>query len=214
MGDPRRLKKKYSGPSHMWEKDRIEEEKKLIKEYGLVNKKELWRANSKLKAIKAQAKKLLALDTEQSRIEKGLLLKKLQRLGLISAEQSLDDVLNLKIQDILNRRLQTIVLKKGLAKSIKQARQVIVHNHISLADINLTSPSYLVSVSEEPDVKFSGNSSFSDPNHPERVLEQRPKKGAKDVKQDAKKLAKQEIKKESEVVATEVVATEVVADGS
>lgn len=181
MGDPRRLKKKYRGPRHLWQKARIDEEKKILKSYGLKNKTEIWKANSQLRSITKQAKKLLADNTKQGEKEKALLLKKLQRLSLIKTDQGLDDVLGLKLTDFLERRLQTLLVKKGLARTISQARQMIAHNHVNVGGKNVTSPSYFVSATEEEQITFAGNSSFANSEHPERTVFAKP--GAKNTKE-------------------------------
>src|SRR3989338_1977959 len=170
MGDPRRLKKKYRGPRHLWQKARIEEEKKILKTYGLKNKTEIWKAGSQLRSITKQAKKLLADNTKQGEKEKAALLKKLQRLSLITADQGLDEVLGLKLNNFLERRLQTLLVKKGLARTVSQARQIIVHNHVNVGGKNITSPSYFVSATEEDQISFAGNSTFSNSEHPERMV--------------------------------------------
>lgn len=144
MGDPKKQKKAYKTPFHPWEKERIDVEKSLSREYGLKNKKEIWRVNSQLANFKAQAKKCAAATTEQLQKEKTQLIKRLQRLGLLGAEAGLDDVLGLTVDDIMQRRLQTLVVKQKLATTVKQARQFIVHGHITLDGKKVTVPSVLV----------------------------------------------------------------------
>ncbi len=174
MGDPRKLRAKFRGPGHPWNKARIEEEKALVYEYGLKNKQELWRASSKLKSAQAQAKKLIAARGAQADKERDQLMQRLQRLGMIKAGAHLDDVLGLTVKDILNRRLQTVVHKKGLARNIAQARQFITHRHITCSGKKITAPSYLVSLQEEAGVDFVAHSSLADAEHPERKLPEPP----------------------------------------
>jgi len=169
MGDPRKHRKKYETPRHPWEKDRIEAERELFKEYGLANKKEIYRMNSKLKSLFAQAKKLVAQSSDQSDKETKLLLARLAKLGLLSSEAQLPDVLTLNIRDIMDRRLQTMVLKKMLASSPKQARQFITHKHITVSGKIVTAPSYMVSLHDEATIGFTDKSALSEPDHPERV---------------------------------------------
>ena len=120
MGDPRKIRSRLEGPSHPWQKERIEQEKELVQEYGLKNKSEIWRQMSKLKGFARQAKRLVALRREpQSEIEKIQLLTRLNKLGLLSKEAVLEDVLGLTIKDLLELRLQTLVCRKGFAKSMK-----------------------------------------------------------------------------------------------
>jgi len=145
MGDPRRLKKKYSGPGHPWQKARIEEEAVLRKEYGYKSKTELWKVQSKLRNFRAQARKLIGLRTEQAEKEKKQLLSRLYKLGLVSKKANLDDVLDLVIENLMDRRLQTVVLKRNLSTSLRQARQVITHGHIAIDKKIITSQNYIVS---------------------------------------------------------------------
>lgn len=59
------------------------------------------------------------------------LLRRLVRIGVLDEKQmKLDYVLGLKIEDFLERRLQTQVFKAGLAKSIHHARILIRQRHI------------------------------------------------------------------------------------
>jgi small subunit ribosomal protein S4 len=179
MGDPKIIKRKFEYPPHPWQKSRIEEEKGLIKEYGLKNKTEIWKMSSKAKNFSNQAKKLTASESGQSKKETEQLLARLSRLGLLPMGASIDDVLGLTVKDLLERRLQTIVFKKGLAKSISQARQFITHQHIALDNKIITSPSYMVDAAEEAKVSFVQKSALADPEHPERVVEKpkpQPKK--------------------------------------
>ncbi|MBW2970676.1 30S ribosomal protein S4 [Candidatus Woesearchaeota archaeon] len=152
MGDPKRHRKKYSTPVHPWQKARIEDEKQLIEEYGLKNKREIWKMVSKLKSFSKQAKSLVARTSTQGEREKQQLMSRLQSLNLLPEDADLDDVLGLETKDIMERRLQTIVFRKGLAKSMNQARQFIVHGHILIGERKLTAPSYLVKKDEENEV--------------------------------------------------------------
>lgn len=185
MGDPRKQRKKYKAPSHPWEAERIQQEKLLKEEYGLKNKKEIWKFNSKVKKINIQARRILASRTEQSKKEEKQLIDKLYRQGIIEEENiKIDDILDLNIKKILDRRLQTLVFKKGLSKSIKQARQFITHRAIIVKDRLITSPSYIVLRDEEKNITFNPSSHLSNPKHPERNKEK-----------DIKKISEEETKK-------------------
>ncbi len=175
MGDPRRFTNKYSGPAHPWQRARIEEERGLVREYGLKTKRELWKVSSKLKSYANQAKKLIALRTVQAEREKKQLLDRMNRLGLLPAGAKLDDILALNLKDLLNRRLQTLVLKKGLARTPNQARQFIVHEHVMIGPRKISAPSYLVLAAEETQISFVANSSLGNPEHPERAIKTKPK---------------------------------------
>jgi len=203
MGDPKKPKKKYSTPSHPWQKERIDEEKEFLKEYGMKNKKEIWKIESKLKNFKKQTKKLVSLDTDQAMKEKKHLLNKIQSLGLIKKEAGFGEILGLSFKDLLERRLQTIVFKKGLAKSIKQARQFVVHGHIFVDNKKITKPNYLVTVKEEGLLKFSPSSALTDELHPERVekkKEVKVKKVKKEEKETEEIVSEKELEKTIEKV--------------
>lgn len=170
MGDPKKHRKKYSGPRHPWERERIDEERVIKKDYGLKNKKEIWKMRSVFKSLGDQAKKLIALKTAQAEKEKKQLLSRVNKLGLIKAKDDLNAILGLDFKALLERRLQTLVFKKGLARSINQARQFIVHEHIFVGNKKITSPAYLVLVEEEEKIRFSPSSSLSKEDHPERMV--------------------------------------------
>lgn len=170
MGDPKKLRKKYQTPSHPWQKARIEEEKILTREYGLKNKTEIWRMVSLLKEYHKLAKKLVALHTKQAEIEKKALISKLVTLGLLKPDAEIHNVLEINIKDVMERRLQTILVKKGLARTVRQSRQFITHGHIVVDGKKIDSPAYLVTQNELSTIKFNTNSNIADDNHPERVV--------------------------------------------
>jgi len=146
----RRQRKKYEKPKRPWDKTRIEREKELLKKFGLRRKREIWRAESLLRKYRRLARELAAKkDKEKEKI----LIEKLARFGILKKNANLDDVLGLTVEDILNRRLQTIVFKKGLANTIKHARQLIVHGHITINNRKIVYPSYLVPKEEEDKIQ-------------------------------------------------------------
>jgi small subunit ribosomal protein S4 len=171
MGDPKKQRKKYKTPKHSWNKARIDKEKVLIKKYGLKNKKEIWKAEAILRKFTKQAKKLIKEKSEQARKEESQLLKKLARLNLLPENSKIEDVLSLKIENILDRRIQTLLDKNKQANTINQARQFIVHGHITLENKKINVPSYLIKKDEETKIKFNEKSPLSKPDHPERNLE-------------------------------------------
>lgn len=201
MGSPRRLRAKYSGPGHPWQKTRIELEKALKKEYGLKNKKEIWIHDSKLKTFAKQAKRLVAATGAQAEKEEKQLLGRLASLGLVQADATTENVLSLTIKDILERRLQTLVCRKGLARSMKQARQYIAHGHITISGNVIKSPSYIVKTAEEGTLAFVERSALAKPEHPERAItekkEEKPETEKKKAKKKTKKKAKKAFKKEN-----------------
>lgn len=170
MGDPRKHRAKFKGPKHPWNKTRIDAEKILKKNYGLKNKQEIWRMESVLKKFTDQAKKLITATGEQAEKEQKQMMKRLERLGLLQAGAQIDNVLGLKIENIMDRRLQTLVFKKGLARSVKQARQFIIHEHILVGDKKISVPAYLVPTAEETHIRFAVKSPFISEEHPERAI--------------------------------------------
>lgn len=169
MGDPRKIRNKYNTPLKPWNKATIDAEKIIMKEYGLKNKREIYLANTFLKKYKDIAKKLIATKTEQAEVEKKQVLEKLERMGLLPAASKLDNILNLELKDVMERRLQTKVVRLGLARSIDQARQFITHRHITISGAQVTAPSYMVLVAEESLIAFKPSSSLGNVEHPERV---------------------------------------------
>ncbi len=192
MGSIKRLRKKYETPAHPWRRERLELERKYVNEFGLTTKKDFWKMQSVLRGFTKQAKKLASLDTIQSKKEEEQLLKKLQKLGLLGENSALRDVLTLSVRDILNRRLQTFVYKKNLARTARQARQFIVHGHINLGEQKITVPSYFVKKGEEYMINFKESSSMAKPDHPERIQETK----------------ESEIKRKSSVLKEEISLTE------
>lgn len=154
MGDPRKFGNKYEHPKRLWESARIKEESALKREYGLKTMRELWVMNQELKVMRREARRLLSVSEGERQRDLPKLMNKLARLGILSRDAKLEQVLSLTIKDILERRLQTRVLRKGLAKSAKQARQLITHGFISVNGRKTDSPSYLVPVDEEGSVSY------------------------------------------------------------
>lgn len=169
MGDIKKLKKKYWTPMHPWSEQAIAEEKELTQKYGLVKKKEIYISSSFLKKYKNIAKKLIADKTAQGEKEKKQMMDKLQHLGLLPAGAVLDQVLGLQLKDVLERRLQSLVHRKGLARSMNQARQFIVHRHVLVGADEVTSPGFLVTLEDESNISFKPASALSREDHPERV---------------------------------------------
>jgi len=187
LGDPRRIRRKFDKPSHPWQGDRITEEKALIEEYGLHNKKEIWRMQTRLKRFKDQVKSIASRIDKQAKLEEKQLVDKLTSLGLMKQNDPLDVILGLANKDIFERRLQTLLVRKGLARSMSQARQFITHGHIIVDKKKITFPSYIVSVKEEALVEFVSTSTLSNIDHPERIIKEiiKEKPGKKKKSEDA-----------------------------
>jgi small subunit ribosomal protein S4 len=152
MGDPRKNKKLYRRPRMIWTTDQLNAELYVMGSYGLRNKRELWRTQTEVARIRNQARALLALSTEVRSEKEKRLLNFLSRLGLVKEGATLDDVLNLKVEDLLERRLQTIVMKKSSSKSPYQARQIVSHGHVSIGNRKVNIPGYLVRSAEEQQI--------------------------------------------------------------
>lgn len=120
---------------------------------------------SKLRGI---ARSLIGKAPEERGKMEEELLTRLKRLGILPETAVLDDVLDLTIEDILERRLQTIVFRKGLAKTIHHARQLITHGHISIGKQRVTVPGYMVTREEESQIAYTTKSPLANPNHPIR----------------------------------------------
>ena len=171
MGDPKFSRRKYDTPSHPWQGERITAENELCRKYGLKNKKELWKIQTQLRTFRQRARDLQAkvrYGDIQAEKERDELMRRLNNLGIISEEASLDDILTLEVETLLGRRLQTLSYIKGLSNSAKQARQFIVHGHVSIDGKKVTIPGYLVNRSEEESIDYLGHSPLSDDLHPAR----------------------------------------------
>lgn len=156
MGDPRKTKKHFERPKNPWEKERIDSERELKKKYGLRSNKEIWRMKSILRKKRKNARELLALPLEQRLKREKELMESMYSFGLLEKDSSLDDVLSLDTDAIMERRLQTIVTRQGLANTPLQARQFITHGHISINGERTSSPSYLVKRNDEKNVSYYG----------------------------------------------------------
>ncbi|MEM0120966.1 MAG: 30S ribosomal protein S4 [Thermoprotei archaeon] len=161
MGDPRRIKRVWEGPRHPWRSDDLSEGLILIGEYGLRNKKELFKAQTIARRYRKMAREILALPESERMVNERELILRLYKRGFIKYQDATADaVLSLTAKDVLERRLQTIVYRKGFAPTIHAARQMVVHRHINVNGRIVDIPGYLVSVDEEDQVKISPRSTF------------------------------------------------------
>lgn len=156
MGDPKRLRKTYEKPMRLWNKERIEREGKLREEYGLKNSREVWKAQTILRKIRREARRLLSNKGAKVEERVQTLIKRVSAFLIRKPDITLDDILSLEVRDVLERRLQTIIIKKSYAKTPKQSRQFITHGHISIDGNRVDVPSYLVRFSEEPKINWHG----------------------------------------------------------
>ncbi len=168
MGDPKRARKKYVSPVHPWDRARLEREVQLVIKYGLRNKRELWRFQNILRKYRRVARDMLGKinlpgkEGEYAKVISRKVIEKLYKMGVLAENATLDDILNLTVENILERRLQTIVYRQGLAKTIKQARQLITHGHIEVNGRRVTSPSFIVTRDLESKISFYKNSPFKE----------------------------------------------------
>jgi len=161
IGDPRRLKKKFKKPKHPYRKERILEELEFLGKYGLRNKREFWKMRTILGNWRKIARESRTLSQEQTIAAQQELIKKLNKLGILGPEAEFEDILLLTVEDILKRRLQTLVFEKGLATTVYEARQKIVHKHIAIGEKLINSPSYIVKREEEALIRFAPSSPFT-----------------------------------------------------
>ena len=160
----------YETPNHPFQGERISEEHSLLDRYGLKNKEELWRAQSELRGFRREARNILAQQAQggAEAAEGEEFVGRLQRLGILGDGDELDDVLLLDVTDVLERRLQTVAYRKGLAHPPQQARQFVVHGHVTVNGQRVQAPSAKVEVAEQDTVSFDENSPLADDLHPER----------------------------------------------
>jgi small subunit ribosomal protein S4 len=152
MGSPKRNRKKLQRPAAMWNKQRIEEEHRLRDAYGLKKLEELWKATSEIRRIKRNVRQVLS-GREGENVGREIIAR-LARYNVINSNAVLDDLLLLKPESLLERRLETIVYRRGLAKSFGQARQLITHGFIAINGRRITSPGYLVRSVEEGSISY------------------------------------------------------------
>ena len=158
MGDPKYPRRVWRKPKRPLNYELKMEELKTLGTFGLRTKRELWKAHTELSRVRQQARSLLSLRQEVRAEKEPILMKSLARIGLVSADSTLDDVLNLTANDLLSRRLQTIVTKKLGFKTPYQARQAVIHGHIMIGERKVDIPSYTVTVEEEDSVHFAPES--------------------------------------------------------
>jgi small subunit ribosomal protein S9e len=176
---PRRYSKTYSVPKRAYDSARLDSELKLVGEYGLKNKREIYRIGLQLSKIRRAARDLLTRDEHDPKrlFEGNALIRRLVRVGVLDEDKmKLDYVLALRIEDFLERRLQTQVFKLGLAKSIHHARVLITQRHIRVGKQLVTVPSFLVRLDSQKHIDFALTSPYGG-GRPGRVKRRNQKKG-------------------------------------
>ena len=163
IGYYRNFGKTFKKPRRPFEKERLDAELKLVGEFGLRNKRELWRVQMALSKIRQAARTLLTLDDKDTKriFEGAALMRRMYRYGFLDESQTkLDYVLALTPADVLERRLQTLVFKLGLAKSIHHARVLIRQRHIRVGKQVVNVPSFMVRVDAQKHIDFALSSPF------------------------------------------------------
>jgi len=144
----KRKHKNYSKPRRPFDKVRIDEEAEITKQFGLKNKKEIWRAEARISSLRVKAKKLISASAEEQKA----LFDRLKKIGL--EVNSIGDILSLDKSDYLKRRLQSVLIEKKLATTMGGARQLITHKKVMVDGRVVDSPSYVVSVEKENKIKL------------------------------------------------------------
>merc|ERR1712185_890029 len=159
----RNFSKTSKNPRRAFDKERLDHELQLLGTYGLKNKREIRRMGLVLSKVRAVALTLLTMEEKDPRriFEGQALMRRMIRYGILDEDkQRLDDVLALKVEDFLERRLQTLVYKRGLAKSIHHARVLIRQKHIRVGRQIVDIPSFMVRVESQPHIDFALSSPF------------------------------------------------------
>ncbi|HIH49987.1 MAG: 30S ribosomal protein S4 [Candidatus Micrarchaeaceae archaeon] len=154
MGAPKRNRKHFEKPKERWNIERIKSDNALKDEYGLKNMKELWKVQSEVSRIRGNVRELLSASGTESENVRERIIGRLTKLGLATQSTTLDNLLDLKESNLLDRRLQTIVFKRGMARSAKQARQITVHGFISINGRRVNRPGYMVDVETEKSIGY------------------------------------------------------------
>eukprot|EP00703_Trepomonas_sp_PC1_P004844 JAP91762.1 Ribosomal protein S9 [Trepomonas sp. PC1] len=155
--------KSFNTPRRPFNSPRIKSELELVGKYGLRCKREIYRAKFMLSKIRKTARKLLTLEAENPirKFEGDALMRRLHVLGVLENDKNeLDYVLSLKIDDLLKRRLQTVISDNSTTKTIHQARVWIKHGHIQVGNNTVNVPGFLVRSASEKYIKIAEQSPF------------------------------------------------------
>jgi len=153
MGAPRKNRRKYEKTKAMWNVIRIKADNELIDAYSLKNMKELWKVQTELSRLRSNVRRTLSGTSTTSTMQNAI-ISRLKRLGVVSGDVMPETLLELKANVLLERRLQSIVFRKGLARSMKQARQLITHGFIAINGVKVNTPGYMVKVDEEHKIGY------------------------------------------------------------
>jgi len=177
----KRKHKTYEKPRRPFDKARIDEEAQIKKEFGLKNKKEIWKAESEINAIREKAKILISASEEEQKE----FFQRLKKIGL--SVESIHDVLSLDKKDYLNRRLQTVILKKGFANSARHARQLITHKKVLVNERKINRPSYIVPTELEEKIEIIKPNESSESSESEEESEKQNKSSEPEESGEEKK---------------------------
>eukprot|EP01013_Petalomonas_cantuscygni_P013618 TRINITY_DN2806_c0_g2_i1.p1 TRINITY_DN2806_c0_g2~~TRINITY_DN2806_c0_g2_i1.p1 ORF type:complete len:194 (-),score=44.46 TRINITY_DN2806_c0_g2_i1:473-1030(-) len=185
MRNYRNFSKVYSAPRRAYEKERLDRELKLCGEFGLRCKREIWRVQRVLGKLRSAARFLLTLPENDVRrnVQGAAILRRCERYGLLTDEKAkkLDYVLALTVPEFLERRLQTVVFKQGLAKSVHHARCLIFQRHVAVNRQVVNVPSFLVRSGSHID--FAARSPLGG-GPPGRVKKSKLKKGGEEAAEE------------------------------
>jgi len=143
----KKLKKTYETPNEGWNEERIQREQELTDEYGLKNKKEIYKAQSQLRSFRREARKLVAEEDDSEAVQD--IKQRAHDLGLVKGNAELEDLFTLNVTDFLDRRLQTAVNRRGYSDTANEARQMVVHGHVYVDGQRVNVPGYLLTKEEE-----------------------------------------------------------------
>ena len=152
MGSPKRIRKKYDKSKLVWDTARINEVHSLMRKYGLKNARELLIAENELDRIRKNAREVLSGRASEEMAKS--LIQRLARYNIVKPDASIEDLLTINVEALLARRLQSLIVEKGLAKSMRQARQLVTHGFIAINSVKVSSPGYMVQASEENAISY------------------------------------------------------------
>ncbi len=151
MGAPRLNRRKHERPKNMWDTQRIASDNALIKEYGLKSMNEVWKVQTEISKMRRNVRMLLS--EKQSKVESDI-VNRLVKSGVVQPGSGIDALLDLDDRKLLERRLESVVFRRGLAKSMLQARQLITHGFIAVNGKRVRIPGYIVRIDEEPGIAY------------------------------------------------------------
>jgi len=160
MGEPKKQRKVYDAVKSPWNFKLLGDELKLLGEYGLKNKRELRTHQSYLRKIRTAVRETFSLSEDDKKVKNVEIISRLSKLGLIPDNSSVDNILKIGLKEILERRLQTIVFRKGIAQTPYQARQLITHGHILVNNNVIKKPGFFVNSIDVEKVELDPKSTF------------------------------------------------------